>query len=116
MQAQMVKDRSWAIGLSQMDFEREFIQRTPWADVIPDVNVWVGWEEPANRLIDAPDPEDINKPDGEPKNGIGKKHLGYPCRGCGRAFDYKVARAGHERGCKTAIAKKLDNQEEKDAS
>jgi hypothetical protein len=105
------QERAWAVGLSQQDFEREFVKRTPWADVIPDVVQWAEWEEPENRLIDAPDPEDINKPDGEnpkSKHAPLKVHLGFPCRGCGRVFDFKIARAGHERGCKTAISKKME--------
>lgn len=52
-------DRTWAIGLSQEDFKREFQRRNPHADTVPCVSEWVvaPSPEPFMRL---PRAEEIN--------------------------------------------------------
>lgn len=52
-------DRTWAIGMSQEDFKREFQRRNPRADTIPCVSEWivVPPQEPPMRL---PRAEEIN--------------------------------------------------------
>jgi hypothetical protein len=109
-------DRQWAIGLTQDVFEREYLKRVPGADVIPDVREWATDHEPVYHGIDGMRPEDltVDGPAKEPepvvvqKNRrvplhLQKKPQGYACRGCGRLFDYSIARAGHERTCKSVI-------------
>lgn len=100
-----MSDRSWAVGLSQADFEREFQMRNPGADVIPDVNEWSNSKEleyfGISGIIEH-ELEEVSeeKPEENKKNKlIGK----FPCRGCGKVFDYAVARAGHERKCQVVI-------------
>jgi hypothetical protein len=95
-------DRSWAAGLTQAEFEREFLIRNPGGDVIPDVSLWPYAKELVYRTIDAPNPENMET---EQKVKSVKK---YPCRGCGQVFDYAIARAGHERGCKVALSSKKE--------
>ena len=104
-----MQDRSWSVGLTQEQFEQEFMRRNIGADVIPMVEEWSIGSDPEYRGIEPPDLEPAQKPvlQGEEliDQRTSKKHLGYPCRGCGRVFDYPVARAGHERRCKVKIQK-----------
>lgn len=101
-----MSDRSWAVGLAQHDFEREFLKRHPNSDVIPMGIEWATQNDPTYRTIDAPDPEKFEE-DGPSKEELDKRKMKgqFVCRGCGRSFEYKIARAGHERGCKEMIKK-----------
>jgi hypothetical protein len=105
-----MQDRSWAVGLTQEQFEIEFIKRGLGSDVIPTASEWAIGSEPVYHGIDPPNLEAVPEKtvlEGEEllEKKTSKKHLGYPCRGCGRVFDYPVARAGHERRCKQNIQK-----------
>lgn len=95
-----MEDRSWAVGLEQHVFEREYLRRWPMADVIPLGAEWVEVPEPApSRLIDAPDPEKFEV-DG-PVEPTDKRKIGgqFICAGCGLSFKFRIARSGHQNGC-----------------
>lgn len=104
-------DRSWAKGLNQGEFTTQYLRRFPFADVIPEVGEWVEGSEPVYHGITPPLPDDYEvdyNPDlaekkEKPQNL--KRKDGYACRGCGKKFNYPIARAGHERGCKTKLHK-----------
>ena len=47
-----MQDRSWAIGLTQEQFEQEFVRRNLNPDVIPIGAEWVNGQDPEPRGID----------------------------------------------------------------
>ena len=51
------KDREWATGMTQAQFEVEFVKRNPYSDVVPDVMEWIVRKEPEPRGIDAIPPD-----------------------------------------------------------
>jgi hypothetical protein len=111
----MSNEREWAKGLSQAEFEREWPLRNIGSDVIPDVLIWSTQEDTAYPLlIDGVSPCDVLSDDADveakepPKSPELQKNKGpqkgeFRCRGCDKVFEYKVARAGHERACKVAL-------------
>ena len=97
-------DRSWAKGLDQKQFDYEYLQRVPFADVIPDVNLWAEGHEPVYAGIEPINPEDYEA-DNVPTVEKAEKPKVYNCRGCGKDFSISIARAGHERHCKQIVKK-----------
>ncbi len=53
----IAKGKEWAKGLTQVEFEREFVKRNPYTDVIPGVDEWITREEPEQRGISGVLPE-----------------------------------------------------------
>lgn len=126
------QDRSWSVGLSQLEFEREYLSRFPYSDVVPDVEIWsVGHEQTYPELIDGVFASDVLADDSEAqakekraqveaeppksKDEIAQTRRerlkgNFPCRGCGQVFEYKVARAGHEKRCKVALQTKITEE------
>ncbi len=118
-----MEERNWARKISQHEFEIGFRQRFPWSDVIPDRIDWAYGSEPEYHGINPPTGEFEPDTGEEAEEGsIGKefvnkdsesgakvvpqrlkKENGYPCRACGKQFDYAIARAGHERQCKVGV-------------
>ena len=98
--------RAWARGLAQDEFFHEYQRRFPGADVIPAVDEWVNGHEPVYNGI--PDiPGEAYEIDG-PAPALEKKSM-FACRGCGKEFSIAIARAGHERQCKTLVKKEAVN-------
>ena len=104
-------DRSWAVGMEQDDFQREYARKFPMADVIPAVSDYVVGSEPVYHGISGVRPEDFaieqidtsKKPE-EPKRIQDRGRLS--CSGCGKQFSHVIARAGHERKCKAILVVK----------
>lgn len=107
-----MEDRSWAVGLEQIIFEREYLKRWPGADVIPFGAEWVEATEVPSRLIDSPDPEKFEV-DG-PKEETDKRKIPgqFVCKGCGLSFTFRIARSGHQNGCEKYKALKNAEKEE----
>lgn len=85
--------------------------------MIPDVTLWAYEDEPKYNGIDGVNPADmvdaesinieqvqveLKEPENLPEH-LKKKVGHYACRGCGRLFDYPIARAGHEKKCKMIV-------------
>lgn len=106
-----MSDRSWAVGLDQPTFEREFLRRMPNADVIPLGSEWAAESEPVYRHIDAPDPEKYAV-DG-PVEPTDKRKIGgqFICPGCKMSFKFRIARSGHQNGCEKYKALKTQKEE-----
>lgn len=96
-------DRSWAVGLSQVEFEKEYLKRIPFADVIPDGAEWSKGSEPKYHGIEGVKPDDYMAVDG-PEKPKEEKPKVFTCRGCGREFNHHLGRTAHERRCKVKIA------------
>jgi len=58
--ASIPEHKRFAIGLSQVEFEREFVNRFPACDVIPEVNEWLNTPAAVYRDISAINADDIN--------------------------------------------------------
>jgi hypothetical protein len=91
--------------MDQNDFSREFQRRFPFGDVIPAVLEYVNGSDPTyNGIPDLPpEPFTMDGPE------LVKEEIAapvWPCRGCGKAFPIAIARAGHERFCKSIVRKK----------
>ena len=97
-------DRSWAVGLSQPEFEKAYLQRNPFADVIPNGEEWSKLQEREYDGYKGVSPEDYKVADG-PETPKEEKPKVYSCRGCGRVFNHHLGRTAHERRCKVKIAK-----------
>lgn len=52
------KEKRWAKGLSQQEFEREWVRRHPGIDVIPAVREWLYFPLPKYHGINPVNPED----------------------------------------------------------
>ncbi len=103
----MEQSREWARNLGQDDFNREYQRRFPFGDVIPAVSEYVNGSEPIyNGIPDLP-PEPFTMDGPEYEFAIKEKAaVNYACRGCGKGFEIAIARAGHERYCKSVVRKK----------
>lgn len=107
------EEKRWAVGLSQVEFEHEFLRRNPVADAIPRVEKWLGVPIPESRAIDgfkiSDDTHETEVP-GIPKEEKSKEEVIY-CRGCKREFKHKkgnkLARSSHERHCKEFMKVKI---------
>lgn len=99
----MSTERSWAVGLEQKDFEVAYLQRFPFADVIPLGADWAGGTEPVYHGIEGVKPETYEVKDGPPKP-VDVTPKVYACRGCGREFGHHLGRTAHEKHCKVKIA------------
>ena len=53
----IVKGKEWVKGLTQQQFDVEYMKRNPYADVIPDVNEWIIKEETEQRGVGYIQPE-----------------------------------------------------------
>lgn len=90
-----------------MDFEREYLQRVPAADVIPSVEEYARSKEPTYNGIDPPGLEDIGddhqiqeaKKQEKAPELTGEKV--YHCRGhnCDWTGKYSIAKYAHEKRC-----------------
>jgi len=121
-------ERQWAVGMSQIEFEREWQKKNPFADVIPDVNEWLNHQHPQSRLIEPfnfesmdltgegkvaekpkveekPTPTEVKSNRDKLVERLSKKT--FHCRGCNREFNYKVAWVGHEKYCKSLMNVKV---------
>lgn len=92
--------------MQQEDFRSEYIGRYPHADVIPTVEDYVNGGEPIYHGI--PDmPADPFTMDGPKEEAAAQKPAQvFPCRGCKKEFSLAIARAGHERFCKSLVKEK----------
>lgn len=103
-------DRSWAIGLSQDQFTHEYLQRFPFADVIPSGEEWSLGSDPVYHGIDGVKPDTYSVVDGpEQPQVVDVTPKSYACRGCGREFSHHLGRTAHERRCKTKMI--VENKE-----
>lgn len=103
-------DREWAIGLGQDDFSREYQRRFPFGDVIPAVEEYVNGHEPVyNGIPDMP-PEPFTMDGPEDELVQKEKVTAWACRGCGKTFNIAIARAGHERYCKSIVRKSASKE------
>jgi len=110
----MDADRSWAVGMSQAQFNVEFERKFPSADVIPDVEFWSTSGEPVYHGISPVNDKDfitevVGKKavsEGEPEKLEAKiKQPGkFKCRGCNEPFDYHIVRWRHEKTCQKVLA------------
>ena len=50
---EIVPEKEWAKGLTQVEFEREWHRRFPLSDVIPLGRAWIYKTSPTSRCIDA---------------------------------------------------------------
>lgn len=109
-----MEDKSWAVNLSQEEFEHEFLRRHAKADFIPDKNVWLGMPEAENRLIDGVMPDDFESDLSKPARPDPPPEL--YCQGCKKVFildDYKNEKAmrmghmAHTRKCKKLLEVKI---------
>ena len=105
------EDRSWAVGMTQTDFEKEWLTRHPFSDIIPDVDFFIKYQPvyngitgvtPEDYVIDGPAP-----PAREVKPDIIEeyKHKCHP--GCGRSFKVKIALFNHKKKCKAHLNSKI---------
>lgn len=103
-----MEDKSWAQGLSQQEFEREYVTRHPFSDVIPDVNYYAS-HSPKYNGIDSFNPDTMEVEDPKPviEEGAEPEAPKYFCRGCKKEFTYRVAQAGHEKNCKVMLNTRL---------
>jgi len=99
----MQTDRSWASGLSQTQFEHEYLQRNPFSDVIPNGEEWIKGSDPVYHNIGGVKPETYEINDGPPKP-VDVTPKTYICRGCSRVFTHHLGRTAHEKHCKVKIA------------
>jgi hypothetical protein len=101
-----MQDRQWAVGLTQEQFSIKFQQMNPGTDVIPLGEEWVKGSDPVYNGISGVGPEGYSE-DGPVKEKVIPQKVAQPgkfkCRGCDKAFAHAIARAGHERGCKSVI-------------
>ncbi len=96
-------EKQWAIGLSQIDFERAYLNKYPMADVIPDVNEWLVFKNgKPDLMIDGV--LEYEAIDGEVKNkqndSISHEPPVYACSKCGKKYEVPIAKTAHERFCK----------------
>ena len=56
-EVKIAKGKEWAKGMTQAQFEREYVKRHPYTDVIPGVDEWIIREEPEKRGISGVKPE-----------------------------------------------------------
>ncbi len=93
--------------MSQEEFHHAFLRKFPFADVIPVVDEYLSGKDPEYNGISGVNPEDFEE-DGVNVNMDAKIEVKsmFSCRGCGKEFDVAIARAGHERHCKTLIKDK----------
>jgi len=105
-------EKKWAEGLTQEEFEREFMRRHPMTDVIPNGEKWVHREELKYKgipPIQAEDYVDNDNPGAieEQAKFEEKKPKIYSCRGCGKEITLKAGWMRHETFCKAAQNIKL---------
>jgi hypothetical protein len=99
----MQTDRAWAVGLDQDTFTHEYLQRYPFADVIPNGQEWAKGSDPVYHGISGVMPDTYQIADG-PVKAVDVTPKKYVCRGCGREFGHHLGRTAHERACKVKIA------------
>ena len=118
-----VEDRSWAAGLTQKEFEEQWMMKHPFADVIPDVSFYLV-NQPKYAGIHGVNPEDFVEEGGKVDNKTGKvdnktgnvdnktgekvdmdklEKAGFICRGCKKEFKVKIAHFNHEKHCKAYL-------------
>lgn len=117
----MPESREWARELTQSQFEREWLQRNPFSDIIPNREVWVDMAEPVYLGITGVNAGDLELESLEPAKHLREAELEnevevtvdeeaqlkWKCDGCGKAYKYAIAKYAHERRCKVLLAKKL---------
>ena len=97
--------KQWAVGLVQVEFEREFMRRHPVADFIPTVDGYLDFPEPVVIDFRGVRPDDLLNDEATPAKPprVEEKMQVTSCRGCGRQFKMPkgafLAKSSHERRC-----------------
>jgi hypothetical protein len=109
--------REWAVGLTQGEFDVEYIRRHPTSDIIPDVATWPFMPEPEYNGVSPVLPEDYVS---GPTEVAGIKAAPPPasaeaekpplvCPGCHMEFKWgrgaKMLWTNHVKKCKAALQK-----------
>lgn len=110
-------DRGWAEGLSQHEFEVQFLRKNPNTDVLPLVENYL--KPVLTKKLERISPilDESYESDDDMGRLMKKKALErneerpstqiLECRGCGRNFTANIGRISHERRCEKFLNKKL---------